>query len=375
MNTPTPIECTQEEYALLVLACTDGIGPILARSLIGALGSAHRVISAQRYDLERVPGIGKKLIELLLSEKARTLALEELSHLRKHPEIYPLFYTSDEYPENLRHCPDAPLVLYVRGVVPLDGPLISIVGTRRMTSYTTEVLDYFLRELSAIVPSAVIVSGLAYGVDITAHELALKHGLRSVGVVAHGHHMLYPASHKNVAAEMVARGGGVVTEYTFCTRAHPQRFVARNRIVAGLSLATIVTESPLRGGALITAHRAFEYDRAVFAVPGRYFDENAQGCHSLIAQQKASVLTTVDKFLSDCNLIKEPPCVQALPLDFSGSYDDPILRLLSEVGDLTVEDISCRLGESLTCVSTQLFELELEGRVRSLPGSRYALEH
>ena len=364
---------TDEERALLTLACTEGIGPIICRSLVDTFGSATAVVNASYRELERTPNIGKKLSALLRSSRGKEAAERELEILRRHPDITPLFVGSEGYPSHLANCPDAPIVLYVRGTLPTDGPMISIVGTRRMTHYTTDALTVLLRELAEKCPSAIIVSGLAYGVDVTAHRIAMDRGLRTVAIVAHGHHTLYPMAHKDEAKMMVEQGGGIATEYTFNTKPLPQRFVARNRVVAGLSLATIVTESPARGGALITANLAFDYDRAVFALPGRYFDEMSQGCNELIAKQRATILTSTDQLLEEIGFGADVPHAVPLPFEGQKDYDHPILRLLAQSEGLSIEDISLRCGEPLSSVAAQLFDLELDEKVRALPGGRYAL--
>lgn len=368
------MEWSREQVALLTLSCVDGIGPIISQSLIEHFGSASAVVEASADELLEVPGMGRKLVSALHSPTAHRAAEEEMALIeRMQGAVTPLFWGEAPYPKMLASCFDAPLVLYVRGTVP-SAPMISVVGTRRMSPYAEDVLRTVFVEWAHLCPDLVIVSGLAYGVDCVAHKIALECGLRTVAVVAHGHHTLYPSAHKALAKEMCDKGGGIITEYTFNTKALKQRFVSRNRIVAGLSPGTLLVESPERGGALITANIAFDYCRSLYAVPGRYFDANSQGCNRMIELQKASILTSPSAMLEDLGLVSQPK-QQSLPLEYddeSTEADNPVVRLLKSVDDISVEDLVHRTGEALSTVSALLFDLELDGLIRPLPGGRYA---
>lgn len=367
---------SREQEALLILSCVDGVGPITSQSLIEYFGSARAVIEASEKDLTEVVGIGHKLIAAIHNPKAHLLAREEMDILERMSDVItPIFWGERAYPKYLEGCVDAPLVLYLRGSLPTDAPMISVVGTRHMSPYAEDVLRATLKEWSALCPELVIVSGLAYGVDCTAHRVALEVGLRTIGVVAHGHYTLYPSAHRALAREMCERGGGVITEYTFNTKAIKPRFVARNRIVAGISQATLLVESPERGGSLITANVAFDYNRSVYAVPGRYFDANSMGCNRMIALNKASILTSPKDVLIDSGILSVPrqqPLPWQLEETSEESSDTPIVHLLKSVDDISVEDMAYRLGEPLSTISAELFDLELDGLVRPLPGGRYS---
>ena len=368
------MEWSREQISLLTLSCVEGIGPIISQSLIEHFGSASAVIEASAHELLEVPGMGRKLVSALQSPMARQAAEDEVALIeRMQGAVTPLFWGEASYPKMLASCFDAPLVLYVRGTVP-SAPMISVVGTRRMSPYAEDVLRTILKDWAQSCPDLIIVSGLAYGVDCAAHKIALDCGLRTVAVVAHGHHTLYPSAHRSLAKEMCEKGGGIITEYTFDTKALKQRFVSRNRIVAGLSHGTLLVESPERGGALITANIAFDYCRSLYAVPGRYFDSNSLGCNRMIELQKASILTSPTAMLEDLGLVSQPK-QQSLPLgyDDDGTETDTlIVRLLKSVDDISVEDIVHRTGEALSTVSALLFDLELDGLIRPLPGGRYA---
>lgn len=371
------LQFSSEQLALLQLSLTEGIGPVTAKALIEEMGSAEAVMAATPAELMQHPNIRPKLAQLLLSGNGAELAkreLEILEELQKRGRPLKLYFFGDEeYPPFLAQCFDAPLVLYVKGQIP-SGPMISFVGTRRNTHYSLDVLEYLMEGIAALRPDITIVSGLAYGVDKRSHQAALKYGLKSIGVVAHGHYTLYPSSHRDLAEQMIATGGGVVTEYPYRTRALPQRFVQRNRIVAGLSLGTVVVESAERGGSLITANIAFDYGRSVLVAPGRIFDPASKGCNKLVAHQKASIITTPDKLLDELHLLPtlKP---QRLPFEEEQEESNPILKALRTADHLTLEDLALQLGEEVPTISGMLFELELNGQIHSLPGGRYCIKN
>ena len=371
------LQFSSEQLALLQLSLTEGIGPVTAKALIEEMGSVEAVMAATPAELMQHPNIRPKLAQLLLSGNGVELAkkeLEILEELQKRGRPLKLYFFGDEeYPPFLAQCFDAPLVLYVKGQIPSD-PMISFVGTRRNTHYSLDVLEYLMEGIAALRPDITIVSGLAYGVDKLSHQAALKYGLKSIGVVAHGHYTLYPSSHRDLAEQMIATGGGVVTEYPYRTRALPQRFVQRNRIVAGLSLGTVVVESAERGGSLITANIAFDYGRSVLVAPGRIFDPASKGCNKLVAHQKASIITTPDKLLDELQLLPtlKP---QRLPFEEEQEESNPILKALRTADHLTLEDLALQLGEEVPTISGMLFELELNGQIHSLPGGRYCIKN
>lgn len=372
------LSLTPAELALLRLTMLPGIGSTISHALLEDFDNhPERIFEATADELAQNPNIRPSLARLIRSDDSLRKAEEELRTLSERAAvgetITPLFYGEEGYPEYLLNCADAPLVLYVKGTPPTDGPMIAIVGTRRCTTYAADVIERMVGRWAELRPDLVIVSGLAYGVDALAHRAALKHGLRSVAVVAHGHYTLYPSRHRDLAAEMIHSGGGVVTEYGYHTRAFPQHFVLRNRIIAGMTRATVVVESARRGGALITAGLALDYGRSVFAVPGRIFDSTSEGCNWLLASERAACLTDPDFLLDELSLL--PDRSPALRLPFSSETEegeeDPILRELREAGPLTLNDLTLRLGEQAGALSGRLFELELSGKVRSLPGARY----
>lgn len=372
------LSLTPAELALLRLTMLPGIGSTISHALLEDFDSHPECIfEATADELAQNPNIRPSLARLIRSDDSLRRAEEEFRTLDERASagetITPLFYGEEGYPEYLLNCADAPLVLYAKGTLPTDGPMIAIVGTRRCTTYAADVVERMVKRWAELRPDLIIVSGLAYGVDALAHRAALKHGLRSVGVVAHGHYTLYPSRHRDLAAEMIHSGGGVVTEYGYHTRAFPQHFVLRNRIVAGMTRATVVVESARRGGALITAGLALDYGRSVFAVPGRIFDSTSEGCNWLLASERAACLTDPDFLLDELSLLPDRSPAQRLPFssEIEQGEEDPILSELREAGPLTLNDLTLRLGEQAGALSGRLFELELSGKVRSLPGARY----
>lgn len=372
------LSLTTGELALLRLTMLPGVGSTISHALLEDFDNhPERIFEVTADELAQNPNIRPSLARLIRSDDSLHKAEEELRTLSERAAagetITPLFYGEEGYPEYLLNCADAPLVLYVKGTLPTDGPMIAIVGTRRCTTYAADVVESMVKHWAELRPDLVIVSGLAYGVDALAHRAALRHGLRSVAVVAHGHYTLYPSRHRDLAAEMIRSGGGVVTEYGYHTRAFPQHFVLRNRIVAGMTRATVVVESARRGGALITAGLALDYGRSVFAVPGRIFDSTSEGCNWLLASERAACLPDPDFLLDELSLLPDRSPAQRLPFssETEEGEEDPILRELREAGPLTLNDLTLRLGEQAGALSGRLFELELSGKVRSLPGARY----
>ena len=380
------MDLSKDELALLRLSLTEGIGPVIGRGLLDHFGSAEALYRTPPKELTTLHELSPRLVQTLLSSDRPLRAVDEqLSFIAKDEAegkpVKLLFLGEEGYPEALESCPDAPLVLYVKGDLPPDNPpMIGVVGTRRNTHYAEDALAYFIKGWAEARPDLVIVSGLAYGVDAISHNLALRLGLRTIGVVAHGLDTIYPSSHRKLASQMIEKGGAVVTEFPYGTRALPQRFIARNRIVAGLSLGLLVGESAAKGGALTTAGFALDYGRSVYAVPGRLFDTMSEGCNQLIYLNKAAIATSPRFILEDLGLLAGRPKSQALPFseedvaeELPEKEQDPVLRLLSGTDEMTVGELAARTGEAIPRLSGRLFMLEMEGRIRALPGGKYAL--
>lgn len=344
--------------------------------LVRTVGSAATVLKMRGELQDIVPGITPKVLEMLSNaDEALKRAESEMEFIEKN-KIQCLTYGDEAYPSRLRECEDAPIVLFFKGNLDFNRlHFVSIVGTRRITPYGKLVTDELVRELAAGCLDIVIVSGLAYGVDIRAHRAALANGLPTVAVLAHGLDRIYPYMHRDTAVKMLDNGG-LLTEFLPGTSPERYNFVSRNRIVAGLSDATIVVESAAKGGSLITAELAADYSRDCFAIPGRPSDEYSAGCNNLIRDNKAGLINSADDFLQAMGWATEVRKTKdtQLPLFPQLNEDEKlIVSLLSERGDLHVNTIVVASGMPVGKVTSLLFELEMKGVVRQMVGGMYHL--
>lgn len=367
----------EEEELLYRMALTliPRVSASLARTLIGESGSAGSLFektNAQPSTIEKLMqknGIRADLAGILrICEKELEFADEH--HIRCLTE------NQAEYPSQLRECSDAPLVLYCRGNADLNRlHMISIVGTRHATDYGKEFCMRFVKELKELIPDVVIVSGLAYGIDICAHRAALDNGAQTVGVLAHGLDRLYPAVHRDTARRMTDCGG-LVTEFMSGTNPDKQNFVKRNRIIAGLCDATVVVESASKGGALITAEIAESYNRDCFAVPGRIGDAYSEGCNKLISTNRASLLTDAAELVKAMNwetaTSQSPQGIQRQLFVELTREEQAVYDLLAKQADgMQINVLAVAGNIAVNKLSSLLFGLELKGVVRSLAGGVY----
>lgn len=273
----------QELFYLLALQKVEGVGDIMAKKMLTHCGNAEAVFKSKSSQIALIDGVGTVLIKNMKDPGIFEKADQELKFIRNN-KIDVSFFQNESYPDRLKHCIDSPVLIFSGGNIDLKNKkIISIVGTRQVTSYGTEFCRKLIEDLAPLDP--VIVSGFAYGVDIVAHQFAMEYNLQTVGVLAHGLNQVYPRVHKKYMAKM-EENGGFITEFWSSSKPDKENFVRRNRIVAGISEATIVIESADKGGSLITANLANDYNRDVFAVPGRVTDKYSQGCNDLIKIQK-----------------------------------------------------------------------------------------
>lgn len=302
-------------------------------------------------------------------------AAAEVEFCERHA-IAVLPITSAAYPQRLAECPDAPAVLYYRGTACWDVQhVLSIVGTRRITPYGKDICQQLVGELAQRLPDVLIVSGLAYGVDVHAHRACLAHGVSTVGVLAHGLDQIYPSSHRETAKAML-NNGGLLTEYARGTRPLAGHFVRRNRIVAGLSDATIVVESADKGGALITARLASDYHRLVAAFPGRVGDPYSVGCNRLIREQNAALITSAADLLDVLGWASPATTTPAVQLDLFPTLNaeqQRVVDALRATDGLSVAQLCVRTNLEQSVLHAQLFELEMSGVVQLLAGGLYRL--
>lgn len=303
----------------------------------------------------------------------------ELKYMQEHG-IRALTLMDDDYPQRLLECPDAPIVLYFTGNCDLNQmKIVSIVGTRQCTQYGQDLIRHFIADLRQHCPQVLIVSGLAYGVDIQAHRQALSNGYETVGVLAHGLDQIYPYRHKETAADML-RHGGLLTEFMTQTNADKPNFVRRNRIVAGMADSTVIIESAAKGGGLITAEIAQSYDRSVFAFPGSVYAEFSQGCNNLIRDNGAGLISNADDFVRAMGWQDEAVRKQAnadgiernLFPDLSPE-EKKIVGLLQQTNDLQLNILSVKTSIPIGQLSALLFQLEMKGIVKPLAGGMYHL--
>lgn len=376
---PAPAEegASDEELARrIALHLLPGIGPVMARQLVSYCGGIEAIFKKRKGQLERIPGIGPERADAILKANVLQRAEEEVRYIRKH-SIRSYCYLDADYPYRLKQCDTAPVLLFGRGNLRLNAArMLAVVGTRKVTDYGRELIAGWMEGLKA--RGVTIVSGLAYGVDIVAHQEALRHGLPTIGVTAHGLDRLYPDVHLGVARRMEAQGG-VLTEYATRTRPDRDNFPARNRIVAGLCDATLVVESASRGGALITAQFANEYNREVFAIPGRITDTYSRGCHWLVRENLARLVEAPEQLVDlmgwdeaegDAALKNT---TRQLPLFTELSDEEqPIIGLLRH-GAEDLDSLAFRLRMPVSRLSVMLLQLEFRGIVRMRPGNRVEL--
>ena len=302
-------------------------------------------------------------------------AEEELKNMEKH-HIQICGMEDRNYPRLLKHCADAPLVLFYKGTLePDETKNIAIVGTRKATELGKTRVGNILQQLAGMGYRPNIISGLAYGIDIAAHSACLRHGLRAQAVLGHGLHMVYPASHKNIAEKILEQGGTLLSEFPTCAPIHPTNFLQRNRIVAGMSEAVLVAESPVKGGAMSTARQALSYSRDVLAFPGRPEDPNYTGCNMLIKQNIAALVENVSDILKAVNWEPIPTGPHQTAIDFfSASNDEDLIKqTLTEAGEQNIDRLHQLTRIPVHDLAVLLLKLELEGIVTQLPGKCYSL--
>lgn len=344
-------------------------------------GSAEQVLTAKKRELQQTEGIGEVLVDLILKDKepALRIADRELEFADRY-SIEPLAYTDKEYSNLLRNCDDGPIVLYKKGTLNMNVPkVLSIVGTRQPTDFGRDMCDRLVAEIAQRHRDALIVSGLAYGIDITAHRSAMRNGLQTIGVLAHGLDRIYPSQHRNSAAQMVSGSGGLVTEFMSGTRPEASNFKSRNRIIAGMAHGILVVESGEKGGSLLTANFGNCYNRTVMAIPGAPTADKSRGCNRLIKKNKADLVETVE----DIELLlgwtpqgaegKTKPEQRSLFVDIKDEIDRKIYEALQTEDSMTSSLLSQRCGVPIADISSHLFELELSGMVKLMPGNSYKL--
>jgi len=357
----------------IALSLIKGVGHIKAKNLIAYCGGAEAIFKETKKNLLKIPDIGEYCVKSILNHDVLERADEESEFIKKN-NITPIFYLDDAYPKRLKHCDDSPIILYFKGNCDFNvQKVISIVGTRNATDYGKEFCKNLIDELS--VHQLLIISGLAYGIDISAHKEALNKNIPTVGVLGHGLDRIYPGVHVQYAKKML-ENGGLLTEFISYTKPDRENFPMRNRIIAGLSDAVVVVEAKETGGALITAEIANSYNRDVFALPGRINDEFSFGCNRLIKTNKAALIQSakdIEYILGwETSPIKSSSVQKQLFIELT-SEEEKILNIMKTNGETSIDMLAVLSEMSMSKVSVLLLNLEFKGIVRCLPGKLYKL--
>ncbi len=365
-----------EEKLLYRIGVTmiNGVGRILGRNLVTVIGDEEGVFKEKNKLLEKISGIGSHIIKEIKDPKVLQRAAKEVEFVKKN-KITTFFFTDSDYPYRLKDCIDAPVLLYYKGNADLNvSKSVSIVGTRHASLYGKEFCDNFVSDIAGKYPDALIVSGLAYGIDIQAHRASIEKGLNTIAVLAHGLDRIYPYEHRKTATEIVSQGG-LLTEYPSETNPDKFNFVTRNSIVAGLGDATVVIESAAKGGSLITADIANAYNRDVFAVPGRVSDASFKGCLNLIKSNRAALmdsLSDMEESLGWNDKINGKKIATQQQLQFLDLTDEQnsIVSVLSEQ-EMHVNQLAVKTNIPIHQLSFVLLELEFKNLIKPLPGGIY----
>lgn len=361
-------------YNLAICFLKD-IGPILAKNIIAYAGSSENLFSLKQKELEKIPGIGRSIAKKIVAQSPLKRAEEELKFIERY-KIQPHFFLDENYPHRLKHCEDGPLMLFSKGIADLNHPkMLAIVGTRKISDYGIAVCEKIITEFAERNHDVCIVSGLAYGVDICAHKAALLNSLQTIAVLGHGLDRIYPHLHTSTAKKITG-AGALLSEFPSGTNPDRHNFVQRNRIIAGISDATLVIESAEKGGALITADLANSYNRDVFAIPGRTNDNYSSGCNNLIKSNRAALVENVKdiEYLLGWDKpeeIKKPR--QKEIFNQLGEDEKKIVEFLDKEGKTGINMLSLKTKLSISKLNPLLLQMEFKGLIRNLPGNVYDL--
>jgi len=349
----------------------------LAREFIARTGDEERFFSLTESQLGAAMGFGSKLFSDSVRRECMDEAARELDFAIANG--ISIRYFNDEtggYPDALLECEDAPVLLYTLGEFrPELIRMIAVVGTRHATNYGCSSVSKIVGEIAATVDERVaIVSGLAYGIDAAAHKSAIENGLATMAVLAHGLNTIYPAAHRSLAADIVGKGGCLVTEYGILDAVHRGNFLSRNRIVAGLCEATVVVESDIKGGAMTTARLASEYGRDVYTLPGRLNDKYSSGCNKLIHNNTAAIIYDIPEFVKSLGWrMRSREGLQQELFKALDPLEQQIIDILTENGDARLSELQIRLGLPTHRLTATLIDMEFRGLISAVPGARYTL--
>lgn len=357
----------------IALTLEEGVSPRVAAYLIDCFGSAEAIYRASEQQLIEQAELKPQLAAQLVRKSKHKLSENEVKHMVKYG-ITAIESTSSLYPRLLKECCDYPHVLYVKGdPAVLGSTMLTMVGTRNVTGYGAKMCDSLVQSLADVFPDLVVVSGLAYGVDVACHRAALRCGLRTIGVVVNCLPAISPTHHASIAEDMIRQGGAVVSEINSCCKEHKGQFLRRNRIIAGLSAGTVIVESQKSGGSLITASMADGYNRVVMAVPGRVGDDASEGTNALIKMMKARMVTCGADIASELGWEIAPKLEEGDLNDvLTLSPEQRVLYDCFASGEVySVDDLVQKSGLPINMLLSLLLEMEFDGIIRGLPGGRY----
>lgn len=368
----------QEIIYRIALLQLPGVGDLFAKLLTEYFKGAKHLFKASRKELSEIPGVGKVLLSTLLDKKLKQDVIQrahkEVEFANKHG-ISIWCYDDEGYPVKLKECQDGPFILYYKGTPVLNKQkIVSIVGTRKATGYGEDLTREIIEELQS--QDILVVSGLAYGIDAYAHKFSVEYEIPTVGVLAHGLDKIYPQKNRAIAKQMLKKGG-LLTEFMSGTNPDRENFPKRNRIVAGIADATILVEAAAKGGALITANISNSYGREVFAIPGRAIDPYSAGCNALIKSNRAALIESGKDFLKAMRWMDDEPIKRGKQVQLFDNYnaeEKRIIEIIQTKGVSNKEQIALKLNKNLQSVSGLLFNLELNGAIKALPGNNYQLK-
>jgi DNA processing protein len=366
-----------EKLYQIALTNVDGVGSVFFRQLISYCGSAENVFKARTDKLLKIPGVGKTVIEGL-KKKNLLLDAEKIVKEAEKQEVQLFFSTEKDYPSRLKSLYDAPSILYYKGNADLSHfRSIGIVGTREATDYGKKITEEIVGQSKPYNP--LIVSGLAYGIDITAHKAAIENNLPTIAVLASGLDIIYPSQHKKYI-EAIIENGAIISENPLGMQPMRNLFIARNRIIAGLSDASIIVESAAKGGSLVTAEYANNYHREVFAVPGTLANKYSEGCNKLIKQNKANIYTRIEDLVEALNWDAEAsenlPNSKNIDLDLSlfTNEESQVISHLRQHGEMQIDELSWQTQIPINRTASLLLNLEFQGIIKAMPGKKFSLK-
>ena len=363
----------------IAFASVRGMGYDLANKILDIIPSEESFFEMTEKDLAATLQVKNRIIDKDYRLKLISNAEKEIDFIEKN-DIGVTYFTDDEYPTRLRDAQDAPLLLYHKGDIGClnAGKMISVVGTRHATPYGIHFCDTLISDIADMLVDTVIVSGLAYGIDIAAHRAALANGVPTIAVLAHGLNTIYPCQHRNDAIKILNEGGMLVTDYPSHAVMSRANFLARNRIIAGLSDCTIVVESAEKGGAIVTAGLASGYNRDVFAVPGKISDIYSAGCNNLIIRNIASMITKCEdlmKYMRWDMFGSETVVRQKSLFPEITAEEQPVIDFLRSHSDSHINTIGSALGIPMSQLMSMLLDLEFKGAILVAPGNRYSIAY